>query len=68
MALGRSKSQARFEDPRDLLGDRLKGIYRFLSDHGEQIFGVDYFADVYTKSPLGRPTVPARVLATVMVL
>jgi Transposase DDE domain/Transposase domain (DUF772) len=68
MALGRVKGQARFEDPRELLGARLRGIYRFLAEHGERIFGVDYFADVYKKSPLGRPTVPARVLATVMIL
>ena len=68
MALGRPKRQARFEDPRELLGDRLRGIYRLLADHGEHIFGVDYFADVYTNSRLGRPTVPARVLATVMIL
>lgn len=68
MALGRVKGQARFEDPRELLGDRLQGIYRFLAEHGERIFGAEYFADVYKRSPLGRPTVPARVLATVMVL
>jgi len=68
MALGRVKGQARFDDPGVLLGDRLKGIYRFLAEHGERIFGVDYFADLYKDSRLGRPTVPARVLATVMVL
>jgi hypothetical protein len=47
MALGRVKGQVRFEDPRELLGDRLRGIHRFLAEHGERIFGVDYFADVY---------------------
>ncbi len=46
----------------------MKGIYRFLADHGDRIFGVDYFADLYKDSKLGRPTVPARVLATVMIL
>ena len=30
MALGVAKTQARFEDPRQLLGERLTGIYRFL--------------------------------------
>jgi hypothetical protein len=68
MALGRVRGQARFEDPRELLGARLRGIYRFLAEHGERIFGVDYFAELYKKSSLGRPTVPARVLATVMIL
>ncbi len=68
MALGRSKVQARFEDPRVLLGDRLRGIYLLLADHGAVIFGDDYFADLYKTSRLGRPTIPARVLATVMIL
>lgn len=32
------------------------------------LFGDGYFADVFTRSRLGRPTVPARVVATVMLL
>lgn len=28
----------------------------------------DYFADLYRRSPLGRPAVPARTLVTVMIL
>jgi hypothetical protein len=68
MALGRSKVQPRFEDPRVLLGDRLRGIYLLLADHGGVMFGDDYFADLYKSSRLGRPTVPARILATVMIL
>lgn len=39
-----------------------------LADHGGVVFGDDYFADLYKSSRLGRPTVPARTLATVMVL
>jgi IS5 family transposase len=68
MALGSSDKQRRFDDPAALLGDRLApgSVYRFLSDEGERLFGDDYFA--YTTSAKGRPTVPARVLATVMVL
>ncbi|MDQ1417877.1 MAG: hypothetical protein QOF81_3490 [Acidimicrobiaceae bacterium] len=58
----------RFENPRLLLGDRLRGIYRLLADVGGHVFGDDYFGDCYKRSRLGRPTVPARVLATVMVL
>jgi Transposase DDE domain/Transposase domain (DUF772) len=68
MALGVARLQARFEDPRQLLGDRLKGIYRFLAGFGDRLFPDDYFADMYKESRRGRPTVPARVLATVMIL
>ena len=68
MALGSVSGQARFEDPREVLGDRLTGLYRFLADEGGRLFGDEYFSDLYTRSRLGRPTVPARVVATVMVL
>jgi IS5 family transposase len=70
MALGRSKVQQRFENPREILGDRLRegSIYRLLADHGHQLFPDDYFADLYQDSRKGRPTIPARVLAGVMVL
>jgi hypothetical protein len=51
-----------------LLGDRLKGIYRFFAEHGDRLFPDDYFADVFTDSSCGRPTVPARVMATAMLL
>ena len=68
MALGTTSTQVRFESPRELLGDRLRGIYRLLADHGDRVFPHDYFADCYKDSARGRPTVPARVLATTMVL
>src|SRR5665213_1437213 len=70
MALGRSRAQQRFENPREILGDRLKegSIYRLLADHGHQLFDDDYFADLYEESARGRPTIPARVMATVMLL
>ena len=68
MALGMADVQERFENPGALLGDRLRGIYRLLADEGERMFPHDYFADCYKDSARGRPTVPARVLATVMVL
>ncbi|MHB1854362.1 MAG: IS1182 family transposase [Acidimicrobiales bacterium] len=68
MALGAVRRQARFEDPAELLGDRLKGIYRFLAEHGDRLFPDDYFADLFTASRRGRPTVPARVVATAMLL
>ena len=68
MALGSVSGQARFENPRAVLGDRLTGLYLFLADEGYRLFGDDYFSDLYMRSRLGRPTVPARVVATVMVL
>src|SRR6266480_1770670 len=70
MALGRAQVQQGFDDPRVLLGDRLRegSVYRLLADHGQVMFGDDYFADLYAESARGRPTVPARVVATVMLL
>src|SRR5215213_510821 len=67
MALGVAPVQLGFESPVVLLGERLRGIYRLLADHGDRLFPGDYFADLYKESRRGRPTVPARVLATVMV-
>jgi len=70
MALGLAQPQDRFDSPRELLGDRLRegSNYRLLADEGALIFPDDYFADLYSPSARGRPTVPARVLATAMVL
>ncbi len=70
MAIGVAVRQDRFENPREILGDRLRAgsVYRFLADHGDRLFPDDYFADLYARSVMGRPTVPARTLATVMVL
>jgi IS5 family transposase len=70
MALGRAQVQQGFQDPREILGDRLRegSLYRLLADHGPVMFPDDYFADLYTESARGRPTVPARVMATVMLL
>jgi IS5 family transposase len=70
MALGQALTQPRFENPRQVLGKRLVegSIYRLLADEGHRIFGDDYFADLYADSLRGRPTIPARVMATVMVL
>jgi IS5 family transposase len=70
MALGVAVVQQRFENPREILGDRLRegSLYRLLADHGDRLFPDGYFADLYKVSARGRPTVPARVLATVMVL
>ena len=43
-------------------------IYRLLAEHGGALFGDEYFADLFKRSTRGRPTVPARVVATVMLL
>ena len=50
MALGSAKVQQRFEDPREILGDRLKdgSIYKLLAEHGHELFPDDYFADCYS--------------------
>ncbi|HJV08351.1 MAG TPA: IS1182 family transposase [Acidimicrobiales bacterium] len=65
-----TQAQERFENPREILGDRLRegSIYRLLADEGQRLFPDDYFADLHKASVLGRPTVPARTLATVMLL
>ena len=70
MALGRAQIQQGFDDPRVLLGDRLRegSLYRLLADHGQVMFPDGYFADLYAESVKGRPTVAARVVATVMLL
>lgn len=70
MAIGFAQKQQRFENPREILGDRLRegSIYRLLADYGHEMFPDDYFSDLYTDSKRGRPTIPARVMATVMLL
>ncbi len=70
MALGRAQGGLGFDNPRELLGDRLRqgSLYRLLADHGHAVFPDGYFADLYAGSVKGRPTVAARVVATVMVL
>jgi hypothetical protein len=70
MAIGQAPTQQKFEDAALLLGDRLEegSIYKLLADEGQQLFPDDYFADLYSDSVRGRPTVPARVVATTMLL
>lgn len=70
MALGRVGRQGSFDDAALLLGEQLAGrsVYRLLAEHGDALFGDGYFADLFRRSPLGRPTVPARTVATVMLL
>lgn len=70
MAIGLADRQTRFDDAALLLGEQLSAgsVYRLLAEHGDRLFGDDYLADLFTRSRLGRPTVPARVIATVMLL
>ena len=70
MGIGRSGRQGRFDDAALVLGDRLErgSLYRLLADEGHRLFGDDYFADLYAPTHRGRPTIPARVVATVMLL
>jgi hypothetical protein len=70
VALGYADRQASFDDAMLLLGDQLSvgGVYRLLAEHGDVLFGDDYFVDLFQRSVLGRPTVPARTVATVMLL
>jgi hypothetical protein len=62
--------QTRFDDAALLLGEQLSSgsVYRLLAEHGDRLFGDDYFADVFIRSRLGRPTIAARTIATVMLL
>lgn len=70
MAIGVAKRQGEFLDAALLLGEELEegSVYWLLACHGHRLFPDDYFADLFTDSRRGRPTVPARVVATVMLL
>jgi hypothetical protein len=70
MAVGRAQAQLRFDDAAGLLGDRLApgSVYHLLAGEGQRLFPDDYFADLFLASAKGRPTVPARVVATTMLL
>jgi hypothetical protein len=70
MAKGKAKTQVQFEDAAHLLGERLAqgSIYRLLAEQGHRMFEDDYFADLFKDSRRGRPTIPARTIATVMLL
>jgi hypothetical protein len=70
MALGCEDRQVRFDDVMLLVDGQLPAgsVYRLLAEHGAALFGDEYFADLFKRSRLGRPTVPARVVAAVMLL
>lgn len=70
VAIGLTDRQAGFDDAALLLGGGLRSgsVYRLLAEHGDRLFGDGYFADLFVRSRLGRPTIPARTIATVMLL
>lgn len=70
MAIGAAVKQGQFEDAAMLLGERLApgSLYRLLADEGHRLFPDTYFADLFVDTPRGRPSIPARTVATVMLL
>jgi hypothetical protein len=70
MAVGKAQAQVRFDDAAGLLGDRLAegSVYHLLAGQGQRLFPDGYFADLFLASAKGRPTIPARVVATTMLL
>lgn len=70
MAIGTAVRQGEFLDAAVLLGEELEqgSVYWLLAYHGQRLFPDDYFADLFVDTRRGRPTMPARVVATVMLL
>jgi hypothetical protein len=70
VAIGRGDRQGRFDDAVLVVGEELEpgSVYRLLAEHGDALFGEEYFADLFKRSSLGRPTVPAGTVGTVMLL
>jgi IS5 family transposase len=66
---GRSDPNAALLDSRGLVGHLVEpgSVYGFLAEHREGLFADELFADLFP-SRRGRPSVPAPVAATVMVL
>jgi IS5 family transposase len=66
---GRSDGDAELLDAGALVGHLVPGgtVHRFLADHRRELFPDEMFEDLF-RSGRGRPSVPADVIATVMVL
>jgi hypothetical protein len=64
MALGTATIQPRFENPREILGDRLRegSIYRLLADEGHKLFPPEHLrvVDRARGWPCPIPTAPVR--------
>ena len=70
MGIGAAVRQVGFDDAARFLGGGLAAgsLYGLLAENGLRLFPDDYFADLYVATVRGRPTVPARSVATVMLL
>lgn len=66
---GRSDGQREFLDVESVAGHLLPpgGVFGFLAEHRRMLFPDELFVDLFTSSR-GRPSVPAEVVATVIVL
>ena len=66
---GRSVDQGQLTDVQGWVGHLLPpgGVFAFLAEHRRHLFGDELFADLFP-SGRGRPSVPADVVATVIVL
>jgi hypothetical protein len=65
MALGTATIQPRFENPREILGDRLRegSIYRFLADEGHKLFPPEHLR-VVDRARVGLVPLRQRPLAS----
>ncbi len=66
--LGRERFDRELLDALSVCGDLIPvgSVYRFLAEHRRRVFGDGLFEDLY--GGRGRPSIPASVVATVMVL
>src|SRR5665647_661849 len=66
---GRDDGQREFGDAESLAGHLLPAgsVFAFLAEHRQRLFPDGAFADLFT-SGRGRPSIPADVIASVMVL
>jgi len=66
---GSSRPDRKLVDAASLCSHLVKqgSVYAFLAEHRQKLFPDDMFADLFS-SDRGRPSVPADVIATVMVL
>lgn len=65
----RDDGQRQFEDAESLAGHSLPAgsVFAFLAEHRQRLFPDESFADLF-RSGRGRPSIPADVIASVMVL
>lgn len=66
---GRSEDQRDLLDAESVVGHLVKpgSVFAFLAEHRKELFPDEMFVDLFP-SPRGRPSVPADVIASVIVL